>query len=234
MISERKFAEAFTSFWQQLLPTADGFVRRTNLRLQRFREPLKSPVPAGRRALVNELGFQVFASIGKSKTISRLTSTSLKRVESASSRLVSLGLEPDVVDKLSKVECAEVLELASRLAQFFRQFDRPTTLLLSPPFPGCGMINNCNGDVLADDTLYEIKAGDRDFRLVDIRQVIVYAALNHAGECFRISKLGLLNPRVGVFFKVSLESLARESGAGSAIEMFSEIAEFVSSNQSSL
>src|SRR5438270_4775838 len=60
MISERKFAEKFTSFWNDALPRGATVSRYINLQQTRFSAPLQSETQPNRRALVNELGFWLF------------------------------------------------------------------------------------------------------------------------------------------------------------------------------
>jgi|LGVD01.1.fsa_nt_gb hypothetical protein len=69
VISERKFSNSFSSFWNELLPTADSFVRRMNLSLERYCLPTESrfEVNRDRRSVINELSFRLFMSLAKGK-----------------------------------------------------------------------------------------------------------------------------------------------------------------------
>jgi hypothetical protein len=64
MISERKFANSYASLWNQLLPTADAFVRRMNLASERFSRPIVAvSKDRDKRAVINELAFRLFKAI---------------------------------------------------------------------------------------------------------------------------------------------------------------------------
>ena len=91
----------------------------------------------------------------------------------------------------------------------------------------------CKADVLFGETLYDIKAGDRDFRLVDVRQLITYCALNHAVSNYTINKVGVVNPRLGVFFNVGVDELVEGMTGTSAVELFEEITTFLSTDRRS-
>ena len=61
------------------------------------------------------------------------------------------------------------------------------------------MIDLGKGDLISSDALFEIKAGDRFFRSVDVRQLIMYGALNSVSQSYQINRLGLFSiPRVGI------------------------------------
>jgi hypothetical protein len=80
-------------------------------------------------------------------------------------------------------------------------------IILNPFFPGCGIIDNCNGDILQHEKLIEIKAGKRNIEPSDLKQLIVYAALNwiSSTEKYQISELEIYNPRVGYIWRNQLD-----------------------------
>jgi hypothetical protein len=88
------------------------------------------------------------------------------------------------------------------------------SLVVSPQFEGCGIVDTCVGDVLIGPVLYEVKAGDRPVRSIDIRQLLTYAALNFAKKHRPIDRIGLVNPRLGKFFEIDLDTLCEEVGGG--------------------
>ena len=50
-------------------------------------------------------------------------------------------------------------------------------------FHGCGFINQCYGDILIknneESTIVEVKAGERNFTISDLRQILIYAGLDY-------------------------------------------------------
>ncbi len=233
MISDKKLAVSFTSFWQELLPAGDSFIRSMNLNTERYDTPLDSKVSAVRRALINETGFLVYvASLKEHLSIDQVEKSKLFGDVSLTAWNHVKGFEEQndpTFKAMNKVEGTEVKVLAQRLEEFFVNHESGKPIVPSPMFAGCGFIDDCAGDILAGDVLYEVKAGDRKFRLVDIRQVLVCLALNHSRERYRITQVGLLNPRLGVFYKIRVNDLTQRISGTSPTELFSEIIEFVSS-----
>lgn len=234
MISGIKLASSFTSFWQELLPTGDAFVRRMNLNKERFVVPLGSEVEAARRALVNEMGFTMFKfsiSDGLSLDRTQHTKEELGRIYLHAWETVQRAhwFVDSEVNQLDETERGEVIEIARRLRHFFREFHSGKTIALSPGFPGCGFVDNCVGDVLVEQTLYEVKAGERTFRLVDIRQILVYLALNQSSRCYEINRVGFLNPRMGVFYSLDVDELVIRVAGRPSVELLSDIIYFMSS-----
>lgn len=233
MISVTRLSSSFTSFWQELLPTGDAFVRRMNLDKQRFCVPLDSKVQAARRALVNEMGFQMFKlSLGSGFSLdqTRYTTEELTQIYLQAWRSLQMShwfRDSDASD-LDEIERAETVEIARRLRHFFRELHSGKAPQLSVVFPGCGFVDNSEGDVLIEQTLYEIKAGDRSFRLIDIRQVLVYLAMNQSANYYDINKVGFLNPRLGVCYSLDVEELVVRVAGTSSVELFSDIVYFVS------
>src|SRR5690242_12487624 len=60
LISAERFAHERASYWSQLLPRLEPFIRLLNLSAGRFSPPLSSDVAPNRRAFVAELGFELF------------------------------------------------------------------------------------------------------------------------------------------------------------------------------
>jgi hypothetical protein len=119
------------------------------------------------------------------------------------------------------------------LRQFFAHASRQTAIEVEPKFPGCGIIDTCFGDVRCGEALYEIKAGDRNFRSVDIRQLLVYAALGKSAGLAPLRQLGLFNPRTGLSFCMNLDDLCLEVSGISSEELLAELIRVFSSGETS-
>jgi len=128
--------------------------------------------------------------------------------------------------ELDQIGMSEAKKLAIRIERFFSQ--QWQCIVPSPRFPGCGWLDEAEGDVLADGVLFEIKAGDRNVRSIDLRQVLVYCALNFVSKSYNILKICILNPRTGCYLHDDLESLCRGCGGASAADTLGEIAEYMS------
>ncbi|WPO43337.1 hypothetical protein [Tardiphaga sp. 42S5] len=127
------------------------------------------------------------------------------------------------------VEMDDVNEQLRRFRSFFRILGEGRPIETKPQFSGCGIIDSCEGDVYFDGQLFEIKAGDRNIRSVDLRQLLVYSALNFAEKKRKIERVGLFNPRIGTYFSSTIEELCIEISGRSAIEMLSELVRIFSS-----
>jgi hypothetical protein len=125
-------------------------------------------------------------------------------------------------------EIHESVALGKRLRDYFRHYERGHAIVARPQFLGCGIIDPCEGDLLAGTTLYEVKNVERDFRLADLRQLLCYCALNAASPTYKIDNVGLVNARGGVYYIVNLNALCLAAGGTSATALLSEIANYIS------
>lgn len=233
MISEKRFALSHVSFWRQLLPMSEEYVRTRNRSLGRFTPPLASFLPADTRGIVNELGFRLF--VASSSTGRFVGSLSEQVIDSCAQvalqhirRMREYGRKPIQYPDSRQVE--EGIALAERLVDFFGRFTA-FPLQPLPLLPGCGWIDDCEGDVLSGRTLFEVKAGQRSLRAIDLRQVLIYSALDFAAKMFGIVHICLVNPRTGLFFFEPVEQLCQNLAGRSATDVLGEIVEYISEPQ---
>ncbi len=233
MISEKAFVSSFNSFWQELIPSGDAYLRAMNIRRLHFISPLESDTEPNRRAIVNEIGFLLYkSSINLLTTISEIYKTS--ELESVSRQSLQLaenyqGLGENELSFPTQSEQDEGLQIANRLKVYFCEYEKENKVLPAPLFRGCGFVDDCYGDLLAGNTIYEVKSGDRSFRLMDVKQILVYVALNFISKDFKIENVGFLNPRVGTYYRISLSEFSLALSGKNTIELLSEIIEFISS-----
>ena len=230
MITEKRFVSSHHAFWRELLPMGEHYIRTVNQELPRFCEPLKSYSSPRFHGIVNELAFRLF-----------VRST---REDSSPEDLGAQAIADELAGALAfiksfrqhgrgplptpgEVELTEAIMLAQRTAAFFEQ-SSCGPLLTQPRFPGCGWLSECEGDVLASTVLYEIKAGDRPFRMQDVKQVLVYCALNFAAKLYDIGDICLVNPREGRYFSESLSQLCELISGRSAMHVLSDVVEYAS------
>jgi hypothetical protein len=230
VISEKQFALSYAGFWKQLLPLAEEYVRTTNRELGRFSPPLVSSLPSDTRGVVNEIGFRLFVAAATMGTsVDGLPKGAIG--ESVLSGLLHIrglrehGRAP-VPDPTAQ-QLDEAASLAKRLAEFFEKAS-PQSVIPFPLFRGCGWLDECAGDVLGQHTLFEVKAGERRFRSIDVRQVLIYCALNAASKAYDLSRVCFVNPRLGLFFEESIESLCSDAAGRPAMDVLNEIIQFVS------
>lgn len=227
MISERKFSNSFSSFWNELLPTADSFVRRMNLSLERYCPPTESILETDpdRRSVINELSFRLFMNLAKGKKLSSTDKTKLS-IE-VSNYIKKLAPNINITLPISKEELNEAESLSSSLTEYFSDLEIKT-LMFWPAFKGCGRIHLCKGDIISKDKLIEVKAGDRRFRITDVRQIITYLSLNSISKQYVLEHMALVNPRNGLSFETTVENLIDDCSRRKPVDVFGDIIDFLS------
>jgi hypothetical protein len=229
MSSETRFATSHSDFWQALLPMGDTYIRSHNLDQIGFTRPLHSTLAANRRGVVNEAGFLIFhESIKLSRRPLSLPSTRIDELLEDAAEYVSKLRQGGAVSlqELSGTGTSDALQIAEKLHQYFS--NEHSDILVKPSFLGCGWINGASGDVLCGTTLYEVKAGERHFRISDIRQLLCYCALDFSAKGYGIREVALINPRAGTLIKEDLEVLCQKLSGSSSADVLGEIVDYVS------
>lgn len=225
MISETRFAKGYSSFWRSAAPTMELYVRKCNLDgYERNFEPIQSVVHPDRRAIVNQIAFEIFSII-----ISRHVPRSEIDVATYKSNNIVKAtkiLDVDLAD-LTKSEIKEASLLAKRMWLHFA-YPKLLQVKTKPRFKGCGIIISCLGDALVNnDTIVEFKDGDRPFRSYEFRQLSVYSALYYH-EHHRLPKaIGVLNSRRGTYIQVEFDKFVNEISGRSSLDYVHEIIQMV-------
>jgi hypothetical protein len=226
VITEKYFSISQAAFWRQLLPMESHFIRVCNNSTKRFCPALVSTIPASQRGIVNEVGFRIFAGGLTSIEASAVSIDAC--VQAAFLHVSRLRQLPRTRIRMpNDAELREAIEIAKRLDDYFASAGADS-LLNFPVFVGCGWIESCEGDTLYRNMLIEVKAGDRRFRSIDLRQLLCYCALNFASKSYDIERVCLLNPRRGLYYAETVENLCHRLSARSAVDVLSEIVEYVS------
>src|SRR6266404_7727905 len=155
----------------------------------------------------------------------RIDANVIRKAERAEAIKIGKSLRTFVADQTGVIDHEDRLDIMSALRKSLGLgFDqsamgdelrdreivrRNPAMIVSPLFPGCGFVDESEGDLLVGNTLYEIKSADRNFRLVDFRQILVYLALNTSARTYDIHNVGLINPRTGVYFEIKVDEFAR-------------------------
>lgn len=227
MITERQFAAAYASFWHQLLPGAERFVRRINLSASRFAPRIRTTGPNRNRGLVNETAFRLYCMNPRCTDFRALDiNAAMEAARAYISRFREFSATSDLPD-LTRDQLAEAILLASRLRGVIEKSFPKSHVKPRPEFEGCGLVSRCEGDLLVDVTLLEVKAGERPFRSSDFRQVLVYLTLNHVVRANDIDEVCFINPRLGMTFRALTEDMCFDVSGQSAVEIYEEIADFL-------
>ena len=227
MISETEFASRYSSTWRMLAPMTEDFVRYVNGAWyeRKFAALRSRHVQPQRRSIVNEVAFQAFAL----DIFNEQSEEPNFFFDPFSSAIEQVANDErwSAQGRLNTYERQESVILYQRLNQYFRKGHTEGIVIL-PKFQGCGLIDGCTGDIIVGDALYEIKAGGRFFRSIDLRQLLVYSMLNRRAGTYQVEQLGMFNPRVGICYKASLAEICYEVSGKPADELLSDIAEVVS------
>lgn len=205
----------------------DAFIRAQNSRPHTFASPVISLTNADVRGIVNEAGFLLF----KHATASRVFVTTDEMVSRAfeaafrTNERLPRARRPNL-DPSSTLVRHEARAIARNLEHHF--VNESATIQVNPPIPGCGWVSDVEADILCGATLYEVKAGDRHFRLADLRQLLTYCALNFSSKTYEIRDVALINPRSGTLVRESLDTLCRQISGASAVRILGDIVAFVS------
>lgn len=228
MITVTELSRNYASVWKRTFPFIRKLVRKSNLQKETFEDQIVSDVEASRRALVNELGFRLFEKAHELQinSIGNINESTIESISEKTCKYIA-GLErSESIDKPNGVERNEAILIANRTWKFFNDYEKHSNLVISPEFTGCGMVSSCFGDVLSSDTLYEIKAGDREFRVSDLKQLLVYSTLNFANHDETIRYIALINPRLGNFVKLPINESVEMASGKDTVNAFYELINF--------
>lgn len=234
MINEIQFSNRFSSIWSEMAPTMEHFVRSVNLGLYERYVPELDPESEGTdRALISETSFVIATEVIAGSISTNFDEISDEMLEGytahASSRLSQLGgFSSDIRTEPSTMR-REIIELSRRILLFLRIEVQVRKIDSSPKFRGCGFLDTCFGDFVADKIIVEIKNVDRGFRSNDFKQTLTYAFLNYYSRDFDIDSICLLNARRGVYWKGSIEEAIYNCSAAPANEFMDRLRYVVTS-----
>ncbi|MBK8001804.1 MAG: hypothetical protein IPK15_24655 [Verrucomicrobia bacterium] len=184
MISERIFARSFEAFWQELLPLlTPRFVATSLTESGRLLGSLSIPDRVDRVDVIAEFAFRLarlahqenvsFEAIGEQASL-------ISKAESQALELIHRyeGGQPAEIVLLSPEEKNEGLRLCHRYPSLFGSFSEESHIEFCPRIPGAGFLDACEGDISIGDCLVEVKTTTRKPSGQNLRQLIVYAALD--------------------------------------------------------
>ena len=244
MISETYFASKYTSFWKDLLPGKNKYIRYVvNNDIEAIESPLESIDVPSSRGFINYIAFKLsIKSLTKEIDYSELekleqNSTLFENVfTEAKSFLENFEDTQDITYDITEEEVPLIKEMAKRIhRKYITKIERGYIFFPEPSFQGCGIINSANGDLIVGNVLIEIKAGKRKFSINDIKQILVYATLNSLDNNYgTLSSFELYNPREGTSFYDSFTNLCHEVACASPQEIYSEIKRHIINTMNSI
>lgn len=131
---------------------------------------------------------------------------------------------------MDQLEIAEAKSLTINLRNIRAYTNPGKSVQTRPRFSRCGIVDNCEGDIIVGTTLYELKNVERDFRIADLRQLLTYCALNHASRQYEIESIGLINARSGLTHRIDLNKFAFSTAGVSSSELFDDIIIYITAD----
>ena len=239
MISERQVAKGFQGLWSEVLPLlTPHFVHLFN---EAYRTPLTdavgedSPeVPSGDDtdpAVVSEFAFRL-VRLARQRGV-RLSDVAQDEQLIADAQSEALALIREYErpkggppETLNASERSESLLLVHNY-EIFLSSHAEEAIEFSPSIPGAGFVDSCAGDVSAGTSLFEVKTVKRNIAGKDIRQLLVYLALQAATGRRRWSDAGFFNPRRAHVYEFSVDKMIPLiSGGRLASEVFEQMVEY--------
>jgi hypothetical protein len=231
VISERKLVSSHSSFWRNAMPMAETFVRQMNRTLDRVVPPCEGGHRGIRNSLISELSFRIYCEICNDQMLISNLAKNVDWIANAADevcRYISRLERSEIpLAAMTVGEIAEAVALAKNLRNGINYSNPGKVVSTRPSFVGCGIVDNCEGDILVGETLYELKNVERDFRLTDIRQLLTYCALNLASGQRHIDMIGLINARSGLAYKMKINTLSLSVAGVSANELLGEVIRYI-------
>jgi len=239
MISELFLIRSYSTFWKSLFPGGEDYVRLINSALgKNIHDSIQIDDKPQRRALINNVSFSIFEKVINKKletkdfyNLNSNSSILIKVINEEKGNLSNLRYGTDLSTKISEIDFILIKWLSNSL---LKNYSTKGGLTIRPKFKGCGLIFEAEGDILYNSTLTEVKAGDRNFGIHDIRQLYVYLALNYASKSFDINEIELFNPRTGVLWTEYIDVVSNNLAGTPTLEILNEIINFISNNNQSI
>lgn len=226
-MNEREVAKGFSAIWAEFFPMlSPNFIIAFNAAyVQPILGPngIIPPVPYSARTqhadVLAEFGFRLAAAAhaagisvkiaaAEDVLVREARGEALKRIHDLRSNVSLIAVEPDDVEREEAVRLATVYE------HFIKLWPADDEVCFLPRLLGYGVLNSCHADLSIGRTLYEVKTVGRKFQSRDLRQLLVYLALQTATGESRWNYGGLLNPRMGVHCKFSIDWLVTRLSGG--------------------
>ncbi|ORF36569.1 hypothetical protein [Snodgrassella alvi] len=232
MITVTQLSRNYHSIWKKTFPFLNILVKKCNLQKETFGNGINSKSDPKHRALINETGFYLYKRMIDNQ-VNKVSDLSQKEISNACNSVFAyiktLDFNPEKLVPLDKSEVVESCRIAENLHHYFFYYEKGNLIQTSPHFPGCGLVSDCFGDVLAGTTLYEVKSGDRDFKIADLKQLFIYLTLSYSLHQNYISHIGLINPRLGNYIVIPVKNAIELASGRPTIDCFNELIDFFDS-----
>ena len=219
MISEKLFSKSYSTFWSEVTPWLNSYTQLINKRyLSKPFSSLTEIEDSKFRSINGILSFNYY------KTWVLSSKPKIADILKASRAEIKRFPRNHLSEYRINTTNTKIIEsLAKRLRATYDE-----DLFFNPAFQGCGILANCEGDLLSKDALIEVKTGERQIAPSDIRQLLVYVGLNQiSGGLYKINEVQYFNPRKGVLWRSRLDDLFRSISTIPVSDFSYELASFL-------
>jgi hypothetical protein len=229
MISERDISEKFSAIWKQNLPLmTPSFMRVFNeTQIMKINNVPIPTVEDIRYDIVAETSFNLshIATV-EEKTIDEIIADTERLKKIVSETAISIWTTGNYSNSdliIKPLELEEIQKICSNTLEFIK-LTKTGEIEFKPKLKGYSFIPDLTADLSIDNTLYEIKTVNRNFKSSDIKQLFIYLALRQVSEGVNWKYAGLYNPRKGTYCKFNVKSLIYNlSGGQTPNETFENI-----------
>jgi hypothetical protein len=227
MITAETFATTNGSYWAEVLPRLEHFVRVSNAGLRVFAEPLDLQSIPARHAFVSETAFALW----RTRMVHHRYLHIREAQRIARERLESVRRQVSFDEDLGSDEAIEARAIASRLFNYFTRVRRVANPEIDSWLPGCGPVLGGSPDLLGTDSSYgedakiiaEVKSVQRKFRSTDLRQLVVYIVLYFSVNNVIPDVLIVVNPVRGRSLEIDVDSFFAHAAGRAAQEIVPEL-----------
>ncbi|WP_078211742.1 hypothetical protein [Flavobacterium sp. LM5] len=211
MITERDIAEKFSIIWKQHFPLLTPNFMRVFNEAKIFN--INAPIPINenvRNDIVSEIAFNIVEKITIEKTKVEVfinDENILKKIIEVTAKAIWKSgnySENDLI--LNDYELNEIKRICNNTIEFIEKLKK-SELQFKPEFKGYSFIPDLIGDLSIDDTLFEIKTVNRNFKSSDLKQLFIYLALQQVSTGQNWKNAGLYNPRKGTYCIFNVKGL---------------------------
>lgn len=223
MITERDIAEKFSVIWKQHFPMLTPNYMRVFNEAQIL--PINTnPIPKKddvRYDLISELAFNLsYKSYNEGIDINNFQqqdSAVVELVKETARAIWKSGNYSDSDLNLSEIEFEEAILISKNTIEFIEKI-KQQQIQFKPTLKGFGSVPDLIADISIDDSLFEVKTVNRNFRSSDLKQLFIYLALRQVENRTNWIYGGLYNPRRGVYCKFNIKNLSGGKSTNEAFE----------------
>lgn len=231
MMKATTYIRNYSTYWNELLPGSNKFIKDINLNSKKSKSKeanIEIEDRADFRYLISDFSYEFFIKIVEDfKLVTYLTN-----LNSRHKIFKNIMAEIVLKEKGFKFTKPEIEIIRTITSRIYLKYGSKNKLRTKPKFKGCGIISEGEGDLSYSNTLVELKAGERNFRIGDIRQLLIYCTLQHSEDSSKAFKyVELYNPRMGLFWRSSIEVLVLEIAGCSSTELYNEIINHISDSE---